>query len=50
MGERDKYDQKHPKGPRGGPLKGTFTSFLLWQKPVSSQCSRMEWNNEALCH
>lgn len=39
-----------PQGPQKGASKSTFTSILLWQKSVSSQCTRMEWNNEALLH
>lgn len=51
MGERD---QKHLKGPnselmRTHILTGAYQEIvisLLWQKSVSSQCTRMEWNNE----
>ena len=42
MGERDKYDQKHPKGPRGGPLKAHSPAFFFGRSQLVP--SVLEWN------
>lgn len=54
MGERDKCYQKHLKGPNTELMRTYILTgadqetviFPLWQKSVSSQCTRMECKNE----
>lgn len=42
IGERDKYDQKHPKGPRGEPLKAHSPAVFFGRSQLVP--SVPEWN------